>query len=328
MPNLIEVSGLTKHFIERQTILDRLLSESARPVRAVDGVDFDIRPGECFGLVGESGCGKTTVARLILRIYQPTNGQTSFCGVSINSLSQREMRPFYRQMQVIFQDPTSSMDPRMRVIEIIREPLDIFHIGNVQARKERVYELLELTGLSTGHADRYPHEFSGGQQQRIAIARALALGPKFVVCDEPVSALDVSVQGQILNLLMDLQEKLNRPARGYANPRCSVCPCIPHICDRIAVMYLGKIVEIGDSRQVFQNPKHPYTQALLSAIPNPEPNQNVERIILQGLLPDPRNPPAGCRFHTRCPVSEERCYVEEPVLKTLSNGQSVACHLA
>ena len=324
MQNLVEVSELTKHFVERQTILDRLLGESAKPVRAVDGVGFDIHLGECLGLVGESGCGKTTVVRLILRIYEPTGGQLSFSGVSITSLSQREMRPFYRQMQVIFQDPTSSMDPRKRVREIIREPLDIFRIGDFQARKEKVYELLDLTGLSASHADRYPHEFSGGQQQRVAIARALALGPKFIICDEPVSALDVSVQGQILNLLMDLKEKLNLSYLFITHDLAVA----RHICDRIAVMYLGKIMEIGDTRQVFQKPKHPYTSALLSAVPNPDPKQIVERTLLQGSLPDPRNPPTGCRFHTRCPISEDHCRVEKPVLKSFGDGQHVACHLA
>ncbi len=324
MTELIEVAGLTKHFVERQTMLDRVFGESGPPVRAVDGVDFEIRSGECFGLVGESGCGKTTVARLILRIYQPTAGEIRFAGTEIGSLSQRDLRPHYREMQVIFQDPTASLDPRMRVEEIVREPLDIFGVGTPRERRERVLELLRLTGLSESHADRYPHEFSGGQQQRIAIARALAIGPRFIVCDEPVSALDVSVQGQILNLLMDLQEEFSLSYLFITHDLAVA----RHICDRLTVMYLGKIMELGETEQIFRQPKHPYTRALLSAIPHPEPNLDVERTILTGGLPDPRRPPSGCRFHTRCPVAEPRCQTEEPPLRTDPHGHRVACHLA
>lgn len=324
MATLVEVADLRKHFVERQTTLDRLLGERGPPVRAVDGVDFEIRAGECFGLVGESGCGKTTVARLILRIYRPTSGQIRFGGTEIGSLSQRDLRPHYRQMQVIFQDPTASLDPRMQVEEVVREPLDIFRIGSPRERRERVHELLRLTGLSESHAHRYPHEFSGGQQQRIAIARALAIGPRFIVCDEPVSALDVSVQGQILNLLMDLQEEFSLSYLFITHDLAVA----RHICDRLTVMYLGKIMELGETAQIFSRPKHPYTRALLSAIPHPTPNREVARTLLAGSLPDPRNPPSGCRFHTRCPVAEARCETEEPPLKTYGDGHRVACHLA
>ncbi len=320
---LIDIVDVTKHFHERRGLLDRLVAESRPPVRAVDGVSFQVGPGECLGLVGESGCGKTTVARLILRIHDLTAGRILFDGADVHALRAAELKGFYRGLQMVFQDPTSSLNPRMRVREIIREPLDIHRWGTPREREARVRELLELTGLSPGHAERYPHEFSGGQQQRIAIARALAIGPQCIVCDEPVSALDASIQGQILNLLKDLQERFGL-AYVFITHDLAVAR---HVSDRIAVMYLGKIVELAVSEHLFANPLHPYTQALLSAVPLPEPGRQTERIILPGVPPDPRQPPSGCRFHTRCPLARDVCRREEPPLVAYGDGHRAACHL-
>jgi oligopeptide/dipeptide ABC transporter ATP-binding protein len=315
--NLIEVRGLKKYF----PVGNRLFGGSGEVARAVDGVSFAIRRGETFGLVGESGCGKTTTGRCILRLIEPTAGEVRFDGRDFLSLPSAEMRRARRDMQIIFQDPYSSLNPRMRVGEIIEEPLIIHRSGNPSKRRERVIELLNLVGLDAEHSSRYPHEFSGGQRQRVCIARALALDPRFIVCDEPVSALDVSVQAQIVNLLEDLQSRLGLTylfiSHGLA--------VVEHISTRVAIMYLGKIVEVASSEEIFRNPLHPYTRALLSAIPVPDPDRRRERLPIEGDIPTPVNPPSGCRFRTRCPLAEPRCAEVEPEMVEVSKGHTVAC---
>jgi oligopeptide/dipeptide ABC transporter ATP-binding protein len=314
---LLAVVGLTKHFPAGAG----LFGAGREVVRAVDGVSFSIKRGETFGLVGESGCGKSTTGRCILRLVEPTAGQVSFEGRDLLSLRGDEMRALRRNMQIIFQDPYSSLNPRMRVGQIISEPLAIHKMGNRQSRQERVAELLRLVGLEPDHARRYPHEFSGGQRQRVGIARALALNPKFIVCDEPVSALDVSVQAQVVNLLQDLQEQLGLTylfiSHGLAVVR--------HISTRVGIMYLGKLVEVATADEIFRNPLHPYTRALLSAIPAPDPDARRNRMPLKGEVPTALNPPSGCRFITRCPNSEPRCAESEPELVEVSPGHLVAC---
>ena len=313
--NLVELEHLTKRFAVRQGVFARGKVE----VHAVEDVSLTVRPGETLGIVGESGCGKSTTARLILRLLDPTSGTIRFEGRDISKLSQRDLRPLRREMQMIFQDPYSSLNPRKTVGQIVGQPFTIHKQGNA---KTRVQELLETVGLSPEHYNRYPHEFSGGQRQRIGVARALALAPKLIVCDEPVSALDVSIQAQVLNLLRNLQKDFNL-TYVFISHDLSV---IRQIADRIAVMYLGRIVELGDSESIYEHPKHPYTAALLSAVPRATTGGR-ERIVLSGDVPSPISPPAACVFHPRCPrFHAGHCDVELPVLRELGPGQQAACH--
>ncbi len=319
--HILEVRNLKKHFKMGGGFLSR---GHELNIRAVDDVTFAVRRGETFGLVGESGCGKTTLGQTIIRLYNPTAGQVVFNGNDISALSANDMRKHRRGMQMIFQDPSASLDPRMTVGSIVAEPLNIFGIGSRDERRERVRELLRVVGLNAYFVNRYPHEFSGGQRQRIGIARALALQPELVICDEPVSALDVSVQAQVLNLLRQLQTDYNLTYLFIAHNLAVVA----HISDRVGVMYLGKMVEIGDARVITERPKHPYTQALISAIPVVEPGRKRDRIILEGDVPSPANPPSGCRFHPRCPIARPNCAEVEPEFREIEPGHWVACHYA
>jgi oligopeptide/dipeptide ABC transporter ATP-binding protein len=314
---LVEVEHLTKFFPVRRGVLQRVHAW----VQAVDDVSFHILQGETLGLVGESGCGKTTVGRTMLRLLEPTSGRVTFDGVEVFRLKGGEMKSMRRNMQIIFQDPYSSLDPRMPVGESVAEGLRIHRIGTPAERRKLVQDMLRKVGLEEYHARRYPHEFSGGQRQRIGIARALALQPSFIVADEPVSALDVSIQSQVLNILKDLQAEFNLTYLFIAH-NMSV---VEHISDRVAVMYLGKVVELASRQALFSDPLHPYTQALMSAIPIPDPHVRRQRILLPGDVPSPLNPPRGCRFHPRCPVAMEHCAVEEPRFQEVSPGHSVAC---
>jgi oligopeptide transport system ATP-binding protein len=318
-PVLVEVRDLRKHFPAR----GGAYFGQARPVvKAVDGISFSIRRGETFGLVGESGCGKSTVARLLLRLIEPTSGGVTFDGIDLMSVPKEELRRLRRRMQMVFQDPFASLNPRMTVSEIVAEPLRVH--GEHKGREDRrVAELLDLVGLSRQHAKRHPHEFSGGQRQRVGIARALALNPRFIVCDEPVSALDVSIQSQVLNLLKDIQREFGI-AYLFISHNLSV---VKYVCDRVGVMYLGRLVEQADKSDLFDAPNHPYTRALLSAIPVPEPGMARQRIILTGDLPSPLRPPPGCRFHTRCYTAQPRCAEVEPALREISTGHLSACLL-
>jgi oligopeptide/dipeptide ABC transporter ATP-binding protein len=316
---LIEVNHLKKYF----PIKGGIFSKTIGQVYAVDDVSFSLKEGESLGLVGESGCGKSTTARAVLRLIEPTAGEILFEGRDICKVDKREMRSFRRHMQIVFQDPYASLDPRKTVERIIGEPLEVFRIGSKKERKERVAYLLEKVGLYPEHAQRYPHEFSGGQRQRIGIARALALNPKLVIGDEPVSALDVSIQAQVINLLEDLQREFGLSYIIIAHDLAVV----EHICDRIAVMYLGKIVEIATDKDLYTSPSHPYTVALLSAIPNPDPGVSKKRIILEGDVPSPMHPPPGCHFHNRCPQRKEICVTTIPPLTDIGNNHFVACHL-
>ncbi len=313
MPNvLMSVRHLVKHFP---------VAGSDDVVQAVDDVSFEIRAGETLGLVGESGCGKSTVGRCLLRLIEPSSGEVAFEGRNIVGLPHREMQALRREMQIIFQDPYASLNPRMTIRSIVSEPLKVHNIGDKAERNARVEDLLARVGLDPKYADRYPHEFSGGQRQRIGIARALALNPKLIICDEPVSALDVSVQAQVVNLLQELQEEFGLTylfiSHGLA--------VVEHISDRVAVMYLGKIVEICDARDLYAEPLHPYSQALLSAIPVPDPTIKRERIVLKGDVPTPIAPPSGCRFRTRCPIAIDECAKIEPDLRELRSGHFAAC---
>jgi oligopeptide/dipeptide ABC transporter ATP-binding protein len=309
---LVRVRGLFKHFP---------LQASDDVVRAVDGVTFEIFRGETLGLVGESGCGKSTVGRCILRLIEPTRGEIRFGDADVLALRGGDLRRLRREMQIIFQDPYASLNPRMKVRDIVAEPLVIHSIGDRAERRERVADLLRKVGLDPDYMNRYPHEFSGGQRQRIGIARALALNPKLIVADEPVSALDVSVQAQVVNLLADLQKEFELTylfiSHGLA--------IVEHISDRVAVMYLGRIVEVATAEQLYANPLHPYTRALLSAIPIPDPTRRRERIVLKGDVPTPINPPSGCRFHTRCPEAIPECARIDPDLREIAPGHTVAC---
>jgi len=317
--NLLEVRGLKKHFPIRRGVFSRVSGY----VRAVDGVDLTLRRGETLGLVGESGSGKTTTGRCILRLMEPTGGSVRFEGEDLLSLSPSGMRKMRREMQVIFQDPYGSLNPRMKVGNIVGEPLAIHRIARGAEREDLVAGLLKRVGLEPSAMRRYPHEFSGGQRQRIGIARALALRPKLIICDEPVSALDVSIQAQVVNLLMDLQEEFSLTYLFIAHD----LSVVEHISDRVAVMYLGKIVEVADAATLYGDPKHPYTKALLSAIPVPDPENRPRRILLKGDLPSPSSPPTGCAFHPRCPVAVESCSREEPPLLDLGGGHLASCLL-
>jgi len=319
MDALLTVKDLKKYFPVRGGIWPGERSE----VRAVDGVSFEIRRGETVGLVGESGCGKSTTARLILRLLEPTNGEVHFGKTAVFLASREEMRQLRRKMQIVFQDPYSSLDPRMPVDEIVGEGLTVHRLAKGKEKTERVAELLEMVGLGREHIGRYPHEFSGGQRQRIGIARALAVGPEFLIADEPVSALDVSIQAQIINLFADLQDQLGLTYLFIAHD----LRVVKHISNRVAVMYLGQIVEIAESDELYRNALHPYTQALLSAIPEIDTRSKTQRVFLEGDPPSPIQIPAGCRFHTRCPKRFDRCDREEPVLREVSPGHWVSCHL-
>ena len=315
---LLRVARLTKHFPVRRSVFGRVLAS----VQAVEDVSFTVAAGETLALVGESGCGKSTTGRLLLRLLEATSGAVHFDGRDVFALSGDEMRGLRRAMQIIFQDPYASLNPRMTVGETLGEPLRLHGLARGAALRDRVVELLALVGLAPQHASRYPHEFSGGQRQRIGIARALAVEPRLIVCDEPVSALDVSIQAQVINLLQDLQGRFGLSYIFIAHDLAVV----KHIADRVAVMYLGKIVEISAKRALFAEPRHPYTQALLSAIPVPQPHLHRQRVLVQGDVPSPLAPPPGCRFQSRCPHARERCRIEVPELTDDGQGHAVACH--
>lgn len=318
---LLSVKNLKKYF----TKTSKFLKKKVEYIKAVDDVSFYIRRGETLGLVGESGCGKSTTGRTVMRLYQPTSGEICYDGEDVARLGKRQLMPYRKKMQMIFQDPYASLNARMTVADIIGEPLDIHGIASRRERQERIYELLDTVGLGRGHASRYPHEFSGGQRQRIGIARALAVNPEFIVCDEPISALDVSIQAQVVNMLDDLQQERGLTYLFIAHDLSMV----KHISDRVGVMYLGSLVEVTDSNELYSNPVHPYTQALLSSIPVPDPDvaKRMQRIVLQGDVPSPLNPPSGCKFRTRCRHAKSICAEIPPELMDIGGGHYVACHL-
>ncbi len=314
---LIEARNLSKSFAIGGGFLAK-----KKVVRAVEDVSLQIQRGETFGLVGESGCGKSTIGRTLLRLYEPTSGQIFFEG---SDITKANMRPYRKKMQIVFQDPYASLDPRMTVGDIVGEPLDIYHAYESKAeRREKILELLNLVGLNSEHMNRYPHEFSGGQRQRVSIARSMALRPDFMVCDEPISALDVSIQAQVINMLMELQQKLNMTYLFIAHD----LNVVRHISRRVGVMYLGSLVEVCDANELYKNPLHPYTQALLSAIPIPDPNvsRSRHRVVLEGEVPSPMNPPNGCKFHTRCPYARDICREARPETIEVGQGHTCACH--
>ncbi len=314
---LIEARNLSKSFAIGGGFLAK-----KKVVRAVEDVSLQIQRGETFGLVGESGCGKSTIGRTLLRLYEPTSGQIFFEG---SDITKANMRPYRKKMQIVFQDPYASLDPRMTVGDIVGEPLDIYHAYESKAeRREKILELLNLVGLNSEHMNRYPHEFSGGQRQRVSIARSMALRPDFMVCDEPISALDVSIQAQVINMLMELQQKLNMTYLFIAHD----LNVVRHISKRVGVMYLGSLVEVCDANELYKNPLHPYTQALLSAIPIPDPNvsRSRHRVVLEGEVPSPMNPPNGCKFHTRCPYARDICREARPETIEAGQGHTCACH--
>lgn len=316
---LIEVKGLKKYF----SIKQGLLKKTVQNVKAVDDLNFSIKKGEIFGLVGESGCGKTTTGRLLIRLIEPTEGQILFEGENLLGLSPKDLRLKRKDFQIVFQDPFASLNPRMTIGEIIEEPLVIYDQYNAKERKERVKELLKVVGLKEEHLKRYPHEFSGGQRQRIGIARSLALNPKLIVADEPVSALDVSIQSQVLNLLKELQKEFGLTYL-FISHDLSV---VKHLCDRIGVMYLGRMVELAPKKELYNEPLHPYTKSLLSAVPIPNPKLKRERVILSGDVPSPANPPSGCTFHTRCPEAMDICKTHRPEFQQVRDEHNVACHI-
>jgi oligopeptide transport system ATP-binding protein len=319
---LVHIDELVMHFPIYRGVIRRQVGA----VHAVDGVSFDIKRGETLGLVGESGCGKSTTGRAILQLYRPTSGQVVFDGVNLIDVKGEELRKMRRKMQMIFQDPYASLNPRMTVADIVGEPLMVHNVANAREIKERVDNLLELVKLNPSFADRYPHEFSGGQRQRIGVARALALQPSFIICDEPISALDVSIQAQVVNLLEELQEQFNLTYLFIAHDLSMV----RHISDRVAVMYLGIFAEMADRDEIYMQPLHPYTQALLSAVPIPDPVAEAkrQRVILEGDVPSPVNPPSGCRFRTRCPIAEPICAEERPAFREIKPGHFTACHFS
>ncbi len=317
--SLLEIRNLKKHF----PVGDGMFSRHKGVVKAVDGVNLTVNEGETLGLVGESGCGKSTLGRALLRLIEPTSGEVIFHGKNLLTLSQRELRDMRREMQIIFQDPYASLNPRMRVGDIVGEGLEIHKLAKGKAKRDRVMELLHQVGLREDHYDRYPHEFSGGQRQRIGIARALAVSPKFIVCDEPVSSLDVSIQAQIINLLQELQEKMHLTYLFISHD----LRVVEHISHRVAIMYLGKVVEIAKSDTIYRDAKHPYTKALLSSVPVPDMERKKERVILEGDVPSPVNPPPGCTFHPRCSYREGLCSQTEPSLDFDNDSHGVACHV-
>jgi len=316
---LLKVEHLKKYF----PIQTGILSKKSGEVKAVDDLSFEVYEGETLGIVGESGCGKSTAGRAIMRLLEPTSGKVTFDDVELTDLSSKEMRKMRRDIQMVFQDPYASLNPRHTVGKILEEPLIVHGIGKSKERKERVQEYLEIVGLSSYHAKRYPHQFSGGQRQRIGIARALMTNPRLIIADEPVSALDVSIQAQVLNLMQKLQQDLKLTYIFIAHD----LGVVRHISDRVGVMYLGRIVELADSESLYREPLHPYTQALLSAVPIPDPTHHREQILLEGDIPSPANPPTGCSFHTRCPYATDLCKFTVPIFRKVKPGHAVACHL-